>query len=154
MGKLDDHGFTATFAGGKCTIHGPSGDLVGEIPKTPGGLYRVDRGGKEAKSGEAVAVETITLDQLHRRMGHISPKVAQMMIEKGFATGIKLDSQGPQDIFCESCVYAKATRKPVAKEQKRESRAKSLGEEVHTDLWGPAPVESLRGKRYYISFID
>ncbi|KAJ3997074.1 hypothetical protein F5050DRAFT_1555018, partial [Lentinula boryana] len=96
----------------------------------------------------------ISLDQLHRRMGHISPKVARHMVTKGFVTGVKLDNEGPQDIFCESCVYAKATRKPVAKERKEGSRAEKFGEEVHSDLWGPAPVQSLRGKRYYISFID
>ncbi|KAJ3740422.1 hypothetical protein DFH05DRAFT_1368738, partial [Lentinula detonsa] len=77
----------------------------------------------------------ITLDQLHRRMGHISPKVAQMMVKNGFATGVKLDGLGPQDIFCESCVYAKATRKPIAKERKGENWATSFSEEVHTDLW-------------------
>lgn len=152
MGKLDDHGFSATFADGKCTIRGPDGDPVGEVPKTKGGLYRVDRGGVEEEG--VAAVETISLDQLHRRMGHISPKVARHMVTKGFVTGVKLDNEGLQDIFCESCVYAKATRKPVAKERKEGSRAKKFGEEVHSDLWGPAPVQSLRGKRYYISFID
>ena len=25
---------------------------------------------------------------------------------------------------------------------------------VHTDLWGPSPVVSLGGSRYYITFID
>lgn len=152
MGRLDDHGFSATFADGKCTIRGPDGDLVGEVPKTNRGLYRVDRGGVE-EDGVA-AVETVSLDQLHRRMGHISPKVARHMVTKGFVTGVKLDNEGLQDIFCESCVYAKATRKPVTKKREEGSRAKKFGEEVHSDLWGPAPVQSLRGKRYYISFID
>ena len=25
---------------------------------------------------------------------------------------------------------------------------------IHTDLWGPSPVASLGGSRYYITFID
>jgi hypothetical protein len=25
---------------------------------------------------------------------------------------------------------------------------------VHTDLWGPSPVASLGGSRYYVTFID
>ena len=33
-------------------------------------------------------------------------------------------------------------------------RAKEIGGEVHSDLWGPAPVESKGGKRYYITFTD
>ena len=32
-------------------------------------------------------------------------------------------------------------------------KAKKL-ELVHTDLWGPSPVASFGGSRYYITFID
>ena len=33
-------------------------------------------------------------------------------------------------------------------------RAAAFGGEVHSDLWGKAPVESKGGKNYYITFID
>ena len=33
VGKLDDLGYTLTFGGGKCTIHAPSRDVVGVVPK-------------------------------------------------------------------------------------------------------------------------
>jgi hypothetical protein len=32
VGHLDDKGFSLMFAGGKCTIKGPDGTLVGEVP--------------------------------------------------------------------------------------------------------------------------
>ena len=35
----------------------------------------------------------------------------------------------------------------------RTPKAEKL-ELVHTDLWGPSPVTSLGGSRYYITFID
>ena len=35
----------------------------------------------------------------------------------------------------------------------RTSKAEKL-ELVHNDLWGPSPVVSLGGSRYYITFID
>ncbi|KAF9062007.1 hypothetical protein BDP27DRAFT_1173274, partial [Rhodocollybia butyracea] len=153
IGKLNDHRFMAMFADGKCTIYAPGGELVGESVssngKTPRPMVR-----EKATVGEAAALETVMLDQLHRRMGHISPWVACHMGAKGFATRVRLENDRPQDIFCESCVYAKAMRKPVPKEGQEGSRAKVFGEEVHSDLWDPAPVQSLRGKHYYVSFID
>jgi hypothetical protein len=33
-------------------------------------------------------------------------------------------------------------------------RATELGGEVHTDVWGPTPVESLGGWHYYVLFMD
>jgi hypothetical protein len=30
----------------------------------------------------------------------------------------------------------------------------SFGEEVHTDVWGPSPTQSLGGRKYYVTFTD
>ncbi|KAJ3884959.1 hypothetical protein GG344DRAFT_30134, partial [Lentinula edodes] len=112
------------------------------------GLYRVVH-----ETDSAHAVETITLDQFHRRMGHISPETARKLVAKGFVTGVKLDTSSGDEVFCESCVYAKATRKPVAKVREGDRAAEFAGE-IHSDLWGPSPVATPKGRRYYISFID
>ena len=87
-------------------------------------------------------------------MGHISLGIAHRLVEKGFVTGVRLEPMLSGDpVFCESCVYAKATRKSVLKAWEGE-RAKMFGEDVYSDLWGPAPVESKGGKRYYITYTD
>jgi hypothetical protein len=93
------------------------------------------------------------LEQLHRRMGHISPGIAKKLVSEGFVTGVRLVSTADAEFFCESCVYAKATRKSIPKAHEGE-RAKKFGDEVHSDLWGPAPVETKGGRRYYVTFID
>ena len=64
-----------------------------------------------------------------------------------------VDTLSGDVVFCESCIYAKVTQKPVAKVQEAEW-ANKLGGEVHTDLWGPAPVATIKWCRYYISFMD
>ena len=153
IGRLDDMGFSATFSGGKCLIQGPDGNRVGEVPKDKRGLYRVQHE-HELEEANVAAADALTLDQFHRRMGHISPKIAQKLVDDRMVTGVRLETTPSGDpFFCESCVYAKATRKSIPKEREGK-RAKVFGGEVHSDLWGPAPVESKGGKRYYITFTD
>ena len=55
--------------------------------------------------------------------------------------------------ICESCEWAKGTRKAVKKVRDGE-RCAAVGDEVHSDLWGPAPVMTIAKKEYYISFTD
>ena len=91
-------------------------------------------------------MEAVTLDHLHRWMGYITyhPGIAKKLISEGFVTGVRLASTADTEFFCESCVYAKATLKSIPKTCKGE-HAKKFGEEVHSDLWGPAPVEKKGG---------
>jgi Reverse transcriptase (RNA-dependent DNA polymerase)/Integrase core domain/GAG-pre-integrase domain len=152
VGQLDKAGYTVTFGGRKCVLTGPDGRKVGAIPMTEQGLYKVTNHVSEEIAG--VAEETLTLDLFHRRMGHISPSSARSLVQNKMVTGVKLDvSSLNATVFCESCVHAKATRKPIPKVREGE-RAKSFGDEIHSDLWGPAPVETKGGKRYYITFTD
>ena len=152
IGRLDEKGFTARFGEGKCVIRGPDSERIGMIPKNKRGLYKVEH---ELNIEEVNAVEeTLTLEQLHRRMGHISPVIAKKLVENKFVTGVRLQATSSGDpFFCESCVYAKATRKSIPKAREGE-RAKVFAGEVHSDLWGPAPVETKGKKRYYITFTD
>ncbi|KIK36292.1 hypothetical protein CY34DRAFT_33449, partial [Suillus luteus UH-Slu-Lm8-n1] len=108
--------------------------------RTSKGLYRVVH---DASSGSVhAALETVTVMELHRRMGHIAPSAARRLTENGLVSGIKVDLSSGEPTFCESCIYAKATRKPIRKTREGE-RATKFAEEVHTDLWGPAPVATL-----------
>ena len=75
-------------------------------------------------------------------MGHISPEIARKLVQSGLATGLHLKATTSGDpFFCKSCIYAKLTQKPVQKVRSGE-RATVFGGEIHSDLWGPAPVES------------
>lgn len=150
IGRLDEKGFLSKFADGKLVIHGPDGQRVGEVQKAMKGLYRIAH---ESETMNA-AKEEITLQQFHNRMGHISPEVAKQLVTQGFVTSVKLEkSKSNKPFFCKSCVYAKATRKPIQKICEGE-RASEFGGKVHTDLWGPAPVTTKGGRRYYITFTD
>ena len=54
--------------------------------------------------------------------------------------------------FCENCVYGKQKRVRFLRVGKQKKSEKL--ELVHTDVWGPAQVQSLGGSRYYVTFID
>jgi len=53
---------------------------------------------------------------------------------------------------CEHCIFGKQKNVSFSKTSKS-SKAKRL-ELVHTDVWGPAPMKSLEGSKYYVTFID
>jgi hypothetical protein len=96
----------------------------------------------------------VSLDQLHQRLGHISPDVARRLVSNKLVSGVRVAEMSSGDpFFCESCVYAKATRKPVPK-QREGDRATEFSGEIHSDLWGLAPVESKGRKHYYITYTD
>ena len=100
----------------------------------------------------SAAMEMVMIEDLHKRMGHISPGVAKKMVEDNLVDRVKLDESS--DIWsCDSCEYAKAHRKPIQKEQEL-PHALNLGEEIHLDVWAPAPVQTINGREYYSSFID
>ena len=54
--------------------------------------------------------------------------------------------------MCESCILGKQKNVSFLKIDKTPKAEKM--ELVHTDLWRPSPITSLRGSRYYITFID
>ncbi|GJU30342.1 retrovirus-related pol polyprotein from transposon TNT 1-94, partial [Tanacetum coccineum] len=53
--------------------------------------------------------------------------------------------------FCENCVLGKSLRVSFGVERHTTQRVIDY---VHSDLWGPSQVESLGGKRYFLSIVD
>ena len=75
------------------------------------------------------------------------------MLKDSTITGLTLDEAHPTMGACDSCEYAKTTRKPIGKERDP-PRRENLGDEVHTDLWGPSPVQTPGYSQYYVSFTN
>ncbi len=75
------------------------------------------------------------------------------LVQDGFVHGVAIDHDVPIPEFCEVCVRAKKFRKLVAKVANRE-QASEFTDCVHSDVWGPAPIESLGHKCYFVTFID
>lgn len=130
------------------------GDLRVKIPNGPKSttillkevLHCPDMGltlvsiGKITSAGYKVIFKRSTIEEFHRRMGHISPETAKRMVSEGVVKGVELNSNSTIQT-CDSCEYAKMTRKPI-KRARQTPRASKFGDEIHSDVWGPLPVKT------------
>jgi len=74
-------------------------------------------------------------------MGHVSHSAARALVRKKLVSGIELDESSKPSV-CESCEWVKGVRKEIQRTRNGD-RAATVGDEVHSDLWGPAPVETI-----------
>src|SRR6202034_339801 len=124
--------------------------VIARIPKWKG-LYRLSKSAKPSETANTALVP-MGIDDLHRRMGHISMTTIQNMLKNGRVAGMKLDDTKPT--FCNSCVKAKLTRMPLPKVRSGQRDAKVFGDRIHSDLWGQSQVEAISGESYIITFTD
>ena len=133
ISKLDKSNHKVIFHKQSCTIINPKGLIIAKIPHYQG-LYRVLASPQQPTSLSAnAAVEKLTINEAHRRLGHISSAAIRHAVMKGFITGIDLDESSKPE-FCEACAKAKSARQPYPQESY--TRAEKYGDCVHWDLWG------------------
>jgi hypothetical protein len=104
-----------------------------------------------AQTEESAHVAKLTMNELHHALGHVVQGAVVYAVKQGLIEGIELDSASTLE-FCDACTKAKAMRQPFPAEMT--NCARTYGELVHTDLWGPAQTESVAGHLYYISFTN
>ena len=127
-------------------------EVIGEI-KVRNELYRVYTSGSSASAYTMDdPPDILSVDELHRHLGHVSHDRAKLLVNKGLIEGVTLEA-GSEAVVCESCEWAKGMRKQMLKVREDERRT-TVGDEVHSDLWGKAPVESINRKLYYVTFTD
>ncbi|KAH9667020.1 retrovirus-related pol polyprotein from transposon RE1 [Citrus sinensis] len=100
----------------------------------------------ESSSNNLQAAEEI--DVWHSRLGHPSTSVLKNTLLSCNQLKINKDIVPS---FCSACQYGKQSKQSF---KSTETKTKTALELIHTDLWGPAPILSTHGHRYYISFVD
>ncbi|GAB2299629.1 hypothetical protein Dimus_038571 [Dionaea muscipula] len=136
-----------------CFIFYPSGFLVKDLQTgktllfgpTDGALYRV-------ASNKDTAPKPICLqhyksggDLWHARLGHPSSQALQLLSSK-----LQLSSSLNKHV-CPSCKLGKSSKLPF---DRRLSYSSQVFHTLHSDVWGPSPVISIDGYRYYLSIVD
>ncbi|XP_031280370.1 uncharacterized protein LOC116138850 [Pistacia vera] len=97
---------------------------------------------------QAVSNKEIVSSLWHNRLGHPHSIVFNKIMRQ-------VHSNSSQTIpalsFCDACQLGKVHRNhfPISN-----SRATKPLELIHSDIWGPAPIASLEGFKYYIHFVD
>ena len=127
---------------------------MGKIPLTSG-LYslRSSHAARRLFEGLAKHSEPLTVQEVHERLGHIAPDSICQMIQDGTVTSITLDEAHKSMGTCDSCEYAKLMHKPIGKLCDPLCQS-NFGNEVHTNLWGPSPIQTGGHSCYYVSFTD
>jgi len=145
--QITKAGYLVIFEASTCKIKHPNGTVIGTIPATANGLYKV-----EHAYTASVALECITLSTLHWCLVHIAPDTLHTLVSRGAVEGIELiNNRAP--LICDPCEHGKSMRKVIQKEHQA-LLARAFGDEVHTDIWGPSPMLSLGKRKYYITFTD
>jgi len=152
IGKLDVASYAALFHDKRCQIFNLRKKKLGEIPLTSG-LYSLRSSQVAGKlfAGVAKHGEPLMMQEVHEWLGHIAPDSIGQMIKDRTVIGITLDKAYESMGTCDSCEYAKLTCKPIGKLCDPLCQS-NLSDEVHTDLWGPSPMQTGGHSRYYTSF--
>ncbi|XP_031744711.1 uncharacterized protein LOC101207712 isoform X1 [Cucumis sativus] len=104
-----------------------------------GGLYFFDH-----QVSQAVACPVVPSPfEVHCRLGHPS----LFVLKKLYPEFRSLSS-----LNCDSCQFAKFHR--LSSSPRVDKRAIAPFELVHSDIWGPCPVVSQTGFRYFVTFVD
>ena len=93
------------------------------------------------------------MEELHARLNHTPYPALRNLVRKKSIKGLPTHVAGPRPSgeFCEDCVNGKLTRAPHTK---LAARAKEPLARVFTDVHGPIDVQSRRGNRYWVTFVD
>ena len=145
--KIACAGYKVSFEDNGCKIKNKEGKTIGKIPASPNGLYKVVH-----PITAAAVQEQLDFLTVHQRLGHISADAICSLVHTNAVTGLQsIDLSS--SFTCNSCEYAKATCKVIQKEATY-PQAEAFGDEIHTNLWGPVPVASLGGHKYYVTFTN
>lgn len=88
-------------------------------------------------------------DTLHRKLGHPNDQILNKIVSNcnDFYDLNKIKS----NLVCSACMYGKSHKQHFKSIPDKTSKPLEL---IHSDLWGPAPLNSTNGYRYYISMVD
>ncbi|KAF8870311.1 hypothetical protein CPB85DRAFT_1400563, partial [Mucidula mucida] len=75
-------------------------------------------------------------------MGHLPVDAAKKLVKDQLVEGLELDESSPVSKDpCESCLQGRMTRSAISKSRENDASG-GVGDQVHSDVWGPASTET------------
>ena len=91
--------------------------------------------------------KSVSIDIWHQRLGHPSSQVLSQVVSS-CNLPIVMKSKLP---FCTACKLGKSHALPFPLSDSQCTKPLEL---IHSDLWGPSPLPSNNGHRFYVIFVD
>jgi hypothetical protein len=121
---------------GKVLLCGPNNHGLYQFPPTSNKLC-----------SSAIVGERVSLPQWHLRLCHLAFKLVRQVISS-FNLPV---SSTKHSALCPACLGSKSKQLSFSLFQ---SQAKCPLELIYMDVWGPSPICSTNGSKYYVSFLD
>ena len=138
---LDIHGsFVKDRFTGRTLLRGP----------VRGGFFPLQgsSASKAASSPTALVSTSANARIWHSRLGHPSSVILRKVLS---SNKVAVAGTSSLDFFCQDCALAKNHKLPFSTPQSVSTKSLEL---LHCDVWGPSPVVSVSGYRYYLLIVD
>lgn len=162
VSKMTNAGCSVLFTKNKATVNNPNAGITLIAHKQEDGLYYIKPSKHECNNlANDKDVETSTprkkmdssdIYDWHRKLGHMNAKDLKLALQNQNLLGLNFN---PSETLgeCETCILAKMHRVPAPRE-KTAQRTSELLEIVHTDVCGPIRTPTIKGNKYFVTFID
>jgi hypothetical protein len=147
VGQLTELGLNLLFSSRGCLVQDSrTGQIVGSARKV-GRLFELTSLHFPSSSVSApVIAASASIELWHSHLGHVSLPRIQTLVSRGLLGSV---SSSPFD-----CMPCQLSKQPALPFNNSESIASATFNLIHSDVWGPSPVPTVGGSRYFVIFVD
>ena len=149
VGQFTKLGFSLTFSSISVVVQDSQmGQIIGTAHKV-GRLFELiflHLLSSRLSASTVPGQSTSSLALWHSRLGHASISRVKQLVSRGL-----LGSVSNKSFDCLPCQFSKQTVLPY---NNSVSHALSPFDLIHSALWGPSPITSQGGSRYFVIFVD
>ena len=149
VGQLIELGFSLTFSStGVVMQDSQTGQIVGTSRKVVRlfELIFLHLPSSRLSASTTLEQSTYSLALWHSRLSHASISRVKQLVSRGL-----LGSVSNKSFDCMPCQFGKQTALPF---NKSVSHSLSSFDLIHFDVWGPSPISTSGGSRYFVIFVD